>query len=171
MVKQRPEQMFKQTGQKRGFGSKQNPKPLLSSPSSREQPSNSPSIHRHLSDARAGDEAAAGPPAAPDRPGDAWMDKIRWPYKIHELKTVPPYFDAVKSGTKTFEVRRDDRGFQPGDLLVLREWLPEIGEYSPAAPVFREITYVLQGLEAARFGVLDGFVVLGFRHYQPVVAS
>lgn len=37
----------------------------------------------------------------------------------HVLKTLPDYFDAVARGEKTFEVRRDDRGFQKGDILVL----------------------------------------------------
>ena len=34
----------------------------------------------------------------------------------HELKTLPKYFDAIVVGEKTFEVRRDDRGFQKGPL-------------------------------------------------------
>lgn len=42
----------------------------------------------------------------------------------HELKTWPQYFERLLSGEKTFEVRKDDRGFQAGDLLVLREWSP-----------------------------------------------
>lgn len=40
--------------------------------------------------------------------------------RIHELKCWPQYFDAVVSGEKTFEVRRDDRGFQTGDVVELQ---------------------------------------------------
>lgn len=43
----------------------------------------------------------------------------------HELKTWPRYFDAVKRGDKSFEVRRDDRGYAVGDTLVLREFEPD----------------------------------------------
>jgi hypothetical protein len=43
---------------------------------------------------------------------------------IHELKTWPQYFQRVKDGSKTFEVRKNDRGFQLGDSVVLREWDP-----------------------------------------------
>lgn len=43
----------------------------------------------------------------------------------HELKILPQYFQAVKNGTKTFEVRKNDRGFQNGDEVTLREWDPE----------------------------------------------
>jgi ASC-1-like (ASCH) protein len=39
--------------------------------------------------------------------------------QLHELKTTDVYWDAVNCGEKTFEVRRNDRGFQKGDLLHL----------------------------------------------------
>lgn len=41
---------------------------------------------------------------------------------IHELKISAYYFQAVKEGRKTFEIRRNDRGFQAGDLVILREY-------------------------------------------------
>ena len=40
----------------------------------------------------------------------------------HALKTLPAYFAQVWSGDKTFEVRYDDRGYQKGDQVRLREW-------------------------------------------------
>jgi hypothetical protein len=43
---------------------------------------------------------------------------------VHELKTWPAYFERLLSGEKTFEVRKDDRGFQAGDELLLREFDP-----------------------------------------------
>lgn len=42
----------------------------------------------------------------------------------HELKIWPQYFEHVKRGTKTFEYRRDDRGFCFGDIVTLKEWDP-----------------------------------------------
>lgn len=44
--------------------------------------------------------------------------------KIHELKTWPQYFHAIKEGIKTFEVRKADRDFNVGDILLLREFIP-----------------------------------------------
>ena len=38
----------------------------------------------------------------------------------HSLKTARPYWFAIQSGEKRFEVRKDDRGFQKGDQLLLR---------------------------------------------------
>lgn len=40
----------------------------------------------------------------------------------HILKTVEPYFDAVASGRKLFEVRKNDRFFQAGDIATLVWW-------------------------------------------------
>ena len=39
----------------------------------------------------------------------------------HELKIETDYFQAVKDGRKTFEIRYNDRGFQAGDEVILRE--------------------------------------------------
>jgi ASC-1-like (ASCH) protein len=45
---------------------------------------------------------------------------------VHELKTWPAMFELVKTGRKTFEVRRDDRTprFAVGDVLCLKKWDP-----------------------------------------------
>jgi len=45
---------------------------------------------------------------------------------LHVLKTVQPYFEALWSGEKRFEVRKNDRGFQVGDSLCLREYISGI---------------------------------------------
>ena len=42
--------------------------------------------------------------------------------KIHELKILPEYFDAVRCGDKRFEIRKNDRNFQRGDILRLKEF-------------------------------------------------
>lgn len=44
----------------------------------------------------------------------------------HVLKTTAAYFAAVWSGEKTFEVRYDDRGYQRGHEVRLREFDPTI---------------------------------------------
>jgi len=44
----------------------------------------------------------------------------------HELKIWPNFYKRVKDGSKTFEIRsNEDRGFQMGDTVELREWDPD----------------------------------------------
>jgi len=41
---------------------------------------------------------------------------------VHDLKIAPVYYEAIMAGVKTWEVRRADRDYQPGDVLRLRKW-------------------------------------------------
>lgn len=59
----------------------------------------------------------------------------------HDLKIWPEYFQAVKSGIKPFEVRKDDRTFLEGDVLLLREWNPDTKAYT-GRELRRKVTYV-----------------------------
>lgn len=97
----------------------------------------------------------------------------------HILKVQPPYFDSIVSGTKTFEVRKNDRGYQRGDVLRFREWHPDRTGGFYFCPVDgcthhgreahwstcheiveRVVTFVYSG--DPRFGGIEpGFVVLG----------
>lgn len=79
--------------------------------------------------------------------------------KQHELKTWPEYFDAIKRGDKTFEVRRDDRGFQVGDKLRLREWMPKTQRYS-GREITADITFIMRN---PQFGVSVGFCAMAIR--------
>ena len=66
----------------------------------------------------------------------------------HELKIWPQYYQAVSNGSKTFEVRKNDRGFQKGDIVELNEYDPERleygqGGYTDAEVLVFKIGYVL----------------------------
>lgn len=50
--------------------------------------------------------------------------------EIHCLKTWPEFYQMVVSGNKDFEVRKPDRDYSVGDLLVLQEYNPETGMYT-----------------------------------------
>jgi hypothetical protein len=62
--------------------------------------------------------------------------------KVHELKTVPPWFAMVFHGEKTAELRKHDRNFQQRDRLRLREYLPDAMHYT-GSEVLAEITSVI----------------------------
>lgn len=86
--------------------------------------------------------------ATTDRDLHAW---------VHELKTWPEMFQAISSGEKPFEVRRDDRGFEVGDWLRLREF-EDVAQRYTGRELRRRISYVLPG---GQFGLAPEFVVLG----------
>ena len=44
----------------------------------------------------------------------------------HDLKCWPNYYKRVEDGSKTFEVRNNDRGFQSGDTVTLHEFDPDM---------------------------------------------
>lgn len=77
---------------------------------------------------------------------------------VHELKCWPEYYSKIVSGEKTFEVRRDDRGFKVGDALLLMEWSPETG-YSGNQLLF-EVTYILPG---GNWGIFEKHCVMAIR--------
>jgi hypothetical protein len=79
------------------------------------------------------------------------------PPTVHQLKCWPAYFQAVASGAKPFEVRRMDRDYQVGHLLLLCEWDPMEQRYSTRRCTV-QVTYLLQG---PGFGIEAGYAVLG----------
>lgn len=77
------------------------------------------------------------------------------PEKTHDLKTWPEYFAEIANGNKTFELRKNDRDFESGDLLVLQEWNPETREYT-GREITKKVGYLLQG----EFGLPDDICVM-----------
>jgi len=61
---------------------------------------------------------------------------------IHDLKTWPEHFRDVRAGVKTAELRLNDRNYQSGDVLVLREYDPKAREYTGQVET-RTVTHVL----------------------------
>lgn len=74
----------------------------------------------------------------------------------HKLKLLPTYFEAVRLGNKTFEVRKDDRGFNEGDTLILQEWTPN-GYTEREIEV--AVTYILRDTEYCK----EGYCVMGIK--------
>jgi len=79
---------------------------------------------------------------------------------IHELKTWSQYYAAVESGAKKFELRKDDRGFNVGDVLVLTE-VNSVDLRPTGRQCQRVIEYIVRDCEP--FGLKKGFCILGIR--------
>ena len=74
----------------------------------------------------------------------------------HELKTWPKPFQAMIDGDKTFEFRKNDRDYQAGDWLTLKEWDPAIEKYT-GRTMRRFVTYILHG---GKFGLPQEFCIM-----------
>ena len=79
--------------------------------------------------------------------------------KLHELKIQSEHFAEVLAGRKTHEVRINDRDYQAGDCLNLRE-IDVNGEYTDQEMNI-QISHVLHG---GQFGIADGWCVLSLKN-------
>lgn len=86
----------------------------------------------------------------------AWLNgyEVEKEPTIHELKILPEYFEAVVSGNKRFEIRKNDRNYKKGDILRLNEY--QDGQYTGDVHV-AEITYITD------YAQQDDYVVLGIK--------
>lgn len=84
--------------------------------------------------------------------------------KEHELKTDKEVFEAVFNEFKNFEIRKNDRGFQVGDKLVLLETSytgEEMSKGKPLEYTGRIVTaYVNYMLSGPKYGLMDGWCIL-----------
>lgn len=76
--------------------------------------------------------------------------------KFHELKAVNPFFTDVWKGIKKFEVRFNDRDYQIGDQLLLREY--SLNGYE-SREILCEIIYIFKGALMLK----KGYVILGIK--------
>ena len=89
----------------------------------------------------------------------------------HELKILPEYFEAVATYKKTFEIRKNDRGFKVGDKLIFREWQPNDDQFiNPGytgREVIRWVSYILYDWQA---GLKDGYCIMALKRFAPMKA-
>lgn len=86
--------------------------------------------------------------------------------KTIEKKVLPEYFERIRIGDKTFELRLADFDCQPGDTLVLREW-DHIDKKYTGREIEKKVTYVLK-TKAINFWPEDevekyGYQIISFK--------
>lgn len=84
----------------------------------------------------------------------------------HDLKVWPEYYDAIEADLKPFEIRKNDRDYQVGDVLRLREYSPGPDEYT-GRETRRRVVYMLNGDSptAYAFGLRTGFVAMALSRH------
>jgi uncharacterized protein YqfB (UPF0267 family) len=77
----------------------------------------------------------------------------------HELKCHPKFMQRIASGEKTFEIRKNDRDYQVGDRLILREYDPEEGwpDHGMYSTIVADVTYMTHAYQK------DGYVVMAIK--------
>jgi len=79
--------------------------------------------------------------------------------QTHEVKAWPAFFGPVQDGSKPFEIRKNDRDYQVGDTLHIREWCPKKRDYT-GHECWRVICYVTAWQQ------IKNHVVMGIRLVQ-----
>lgn len=74
--------------------------------------------------------------------------------KVHDVKLGTTFFDDVKTGRKTFELRKNDRGYKEGDTIVLHEYKDGT---TTGRTITKKIVYMLEDFA----GLEDGYCILG----------
>lgn len=76
---------------------------------------------------------------------------------VHELKIVPEYFEEVFRENKNFEIRKNDRDFNVGDYLLLKEF---DGVDYTGRQIFRKVGYILEG---GNYGLDKEYVIMSLK--------
>lgn len=74
--------------------------------------------------------------------------------KVHDVKLGTTFFDDVKTGRKTFELQKNDRGYKEGDTIVMHEY--KYGT-TTGRTIEKKIVYMLEDFT----GLEDGYCILG----------
>ena len=74
--------------------------------------------------------------------------------KVHDVKLGATFFDDVKTGRKTFELRKNDRGYKEGDTIVLHEYKDGT---TTGRTIEKKIVYMLEDFT----GLEDDYCILG----------
>ena len=77
---------------------------------------------------------------------------------LHEIKCWPEYFQALWTGAKEFEIRRNDRNYKVWDSLLIKEWNPLSKEYT-GREIMKDITYIFVDIQGIFDLPMDIFVM------------
>lgn len=77
---------------------------------------------------------------------------------IHELKIKKRYADEIANGNKMFEIRKNDRDYQKGDLIQFV--VIDMGGLHELDKTMFQVTYVLSDFPE---GLVRGYVILGIK--------
>lgn len=76
--------------------------------------------------------------------------------KVHHIRIGTAFFDDVCSGKKSFELRKNDRGYEQDDILEMSEFTN--GKYTSRS-VRAQVTYILEDFA----GLKEGYCIMAIK--------
>ena len=89
------------------------------------------------------------------------VQETRSDERRHRLKIAKMFFDVVDAGKKSFELQKNDRNYQIGDILEMHEM--DNGEETGRITE-KKVIYVLEGFK----GLEKGYCILGLKEVEEV---
>lgn len=81
---------------------------------------------------------------------------------LHELKIVAPFFRDVKEGKKLWELRYNDRDYQVGDQLLLKEYVASEHRFT-GDELLVDVVYIYEAAEGDPYGLPPDWCVMSIR--------
>lgn len=81
----------------------------------------------------------------------------------HFIKTERPYFNAIRSGKKKFELRKNDRDYQLNDTLMLSEVIDGQNTGRIYGPI--SIDYIFHG---GSYGLPIGYCIICWEQFDDI---
>lgn len=89
----------------------------------------------------------------------------------HELKEWPQFFKFTRNGQKKFQLRRNDRDYQVGDELLLKEWqlevlyhknlpAPAVKEHYTGREVLVRVDYIMGEADMTWFCGSEDYIIM-----------
>ena len=108
-------------------------------------------VYKNMQEAEKATESHAEPQREPQQAAGGQSKE-----RIHYIRLAATYYDDVKAGIKTFELRKNDRDYRTGDILEMNEFT----DGRNTGRVIRcRVIYMLEEYT----GLTDGYCILGIK--------
>ncbi len=108
-------------------------------------------VYKNMQEAEKAAESHTEPPREPEQAAGQQPKE-----RTHYIRLAATYYDDVKAGIKTFELRKNDRDYRTGDILEMNEFT----DGRNTGRVIRcRVTYMLEEYT----GLTDGYCILGIK--------
>lgn len=86
----------------------------------------------------------------------SWIEDVHHEVIHHKIKITPKFFHDAIHGSKTFEIRKNDRGYALNDYVLMQEFDSDCNEYTGNEALIK-ITYL------TNYAQTNNYVVFAFR--------